>query len=239
MIFGVSSLMPGEADAEPELDLTLMLRPLLELLAQLRGRPSTSLTLLSSGGTVYGQPSQFPTPETAPTNPVSSYGITRLTTEKYVLRHGVLESAPVRVLRISNAYGPGQTAARGQGFIAAALEHVQSGTPVVIFGDGSISRDFVYVTDVAAAIVQLIEVAASPPVVNIGSGTTTTINRVVNLVTEVTGLPLEVQYRPSRAFDVGRVHLDITLMSDTIPFHPRDLPDGIRRTWEHMVQGRL
>jgi len=237
IVFGVSSLMPGEADAEPELDMALILRPLLELLSQLRGR-STALTLLSSGGTVYGKPEVFPTPESAPTNPVSSYGITRLTTEKFVLRHGILESSSVRVLRVSNAYGPGQTAARGQGFIAAALEHCQSGAPITIFGDGSVSRDFVHVGDVANAVAALVSVEHTPPVINIGSGTTTTINEVVEIVREVTHLPLRVELRSGRAFDVSRVHLDVELVSSLVPFEPRDLSIGIRGTWEHMLQGR-
>jgi UDP-glucose 4-epimerase len=238
VVFALSSLMPGEADREPELDMSLILRPLLLLLSQLGGARRVPFTFLSSGGTVYGRSATFPTPEDAPTDPVSSYGITRLAAEKFVLRHGLIEDAPVRILRIGNAYGPGQTSSRGQGFVAAALEHCLRGTPVAVYGDGLVARDYVHVDDVATVVADLLGVPDGPTVLNIGSGTSHSLLEVLDLVRSVTALPLAVEWRARRAFDVERVQLDIGRLRATVPYEPRDLATGIADTWDHLRQGR-
>ena len=235
LFVGASRLMPGQADSSPQLDLSLTLDPLLEVLGHLDRRPEVSLTYLSSGGTVYGRPTLFPTPEGATTNPVSSYGITKLTAEKYVLRHAELHSAPVRILRISNAYGRDQDSMRGQGVIAAALEHCLAEVPLTVYGDGSVSRDFVHVDDVAAAIVGLLGVRGGPDIVNIGCGFSTSLIDVCHLVGEVTGRPLTIEHAPERLFDVPRVQLDTRRLRSLIEFSPRPLIEGVADAWRHLV----
>jgi UDP-glucose 4-epimerase len=234
VVFALSSLMPGEAEQEPQLDLSLILQPLLELIDQL-GRGPVPLTFLSSGGTVYGRTDTFPTPEDAPTAPLSVYGITRLTAERFVLRYGALHSVPVRILRVANAYGPGQTGARGQGIIGTTLEHCLSGEPVVVFGDGTVSRDFVHVEDIGYATACLVNLNAGPEIVNVGSGTHASLKEVHTLTQEITGRPLEIDRRPARDFDVPRVQLDIRLLQNLIDYKPRALRDGIASTWRDLV----
>lgn len=235
VVFAMSSLMPGEAEQEPQLDLSLILQPLLELLDQLGRGPRRGLTFLSSGGTVYGRAKSFPTPEDAPTAPLSAYGITRLTAERFVLRYGALHAAPVRILRVANAYGPGQTGARGQGIIGTTLEHCLSGEPVTVFGDGSISRDFVHVEDVGRATAQLVNLETGPQIVNIGSGTDVSLAQVHTLTQETTGRTLAIDRRPARDFDVPRVQLDIRVLQSLIDFRPRALRDGIVSTWRDLL----
>ena len=235
IVFALSSLMPGEAEQEPQLDLSLILQPLLELIDQLGRGPSVPLTFLSSGGTVYGRTDAFPTPEDAPTAPLSVYGITRLTAERFVLRYGALSSAPVRILRVANAYGPGQTGARGQGIIGTTLEHCLSGEPVVVFGDGTVSRDFVHVEDIGYATACLVNFEGGPQVINVGSGTHASLREVHRLTQEITGRPLAIDRRPARDFDVPRVQLDIGVLQNLIDYHPRALRDGIASTWRDLV----
>jgi UDP-glucose 4-epimerase len=235
VVFALSSLMPGEAEQEPQLDLSLILHPLLELLAQLGQNPDRRLTFLSSGGTVYGRTDVFPTPEDAPTAPLSAYGITRLTAERFVLRHGALHAVPVRILRVANAYGPGQTGARGQGIIGTTLEHCLSGEPITVFGDGSISRDFVHAEEVGHATASLVNLDGGPEVVNIGSGIDVSLSEIHQLTQEVTGRPLVLRREPGRDFDVPRVQLDISVLQSLIDFRPRDLRDGIASTWRYLL----
>ncbi len=235
VVFALSSLMPGEAEQEPQLDLSLIMQPLLELLAQLGKSPERRLTFLSSGGTVYGRTDVFPTPEGAPTAPLSAYGITRLTAERFVLRHGALHSAPVRILRVANAYGPGQTGARGQGIIGTTLEHCLSGEPVTVFGDGAISRDFVHVEEIGYATASLVHLDGGPEIVNIGSGTDVSLTEIHKLTQEVTGRPLVIRRQPGRDFDVPRVQLDISVLQSLIAFEPRDLREGIASTWRDLL----
>jgi len=235
VVFALSSLMPGEAEQEPQLDLSLILQPLLELLDQLGRSPGRRLTFLSSGGTVYGRPDVFPTPEDAPTAPLSAYGITRLTAERFVLRHGALHGVPVRILRVANAYGPGQTGARGQGIIGTTLEHCLSGEPITVFGDGSISRDFVHVEEIGYATASLVNLQSGPEIVNIGSGTDASLSEIHTLTQEITGRPLAIRRQPDREFDVPRVRLDIRVLQTLVDFRPRTLREGITSTWRELL----
>lgn len=231
VVWAINSLMPGESEQDPISDLTLMLQPLLQTLEILRDRPDISLTVLSSGGTVYGQPSAVPTPESARTEPLSTYGITRLVTEKFALRHATLTGATVRVARVANAYGPGQTSARGQGIVAAAFEHARSGLPLTVYGGGTMRRDFIHVADAAHYIVDYVVADDAPRILNIGSGSSTPIIDVIAMVRSISGLPLELTHLPARPFDVACVQLDVTLLSTISSWRCRRLSDGIEATW--------
>ena len=197
--------MPGEAEQEPQLDLSLTLQPLLELLRQLGDGPGLPVTFLSSGGTVYGRCDTSPTPESAPTAPVSAYrnhqvdgGEIRSSVRRvaFDLRQGIEDRQCVR-----DRPSDGQ----GAGVVGAALEHCQSGEPLVVFGDGSVSRDFVHVEDVGSVASSLVEIPGGPSIVNVGSGVATSISAIHDIAEEESGRPLDVVYKDGRAFDVPRV----------------------------------
>lgn len=233
VVFALGSLVPPEAEQEPHLDLTLTLQPLLELLDVLAQGPRLPVSYLSSGGTVYGNAASFPIPETAPTVPLSAYGITRLSAERFVLRYGAMHKTHVRLLRIGNAYGTGQTTARGQGIVGTALERCRTGEPLVLYGDGQVWRDFVHAEDIGIAVAGLID-AEGPPVVNVGSGVTTSISEVVDLAREVSGQPLLIASKDSRDFDLPKVQLDISVLRSLVDYQPRALRTGMEQVWADM-----
>lgn len=234
VVFALGSLVPPEAEQEPHLDLSLTLQPLLELLGVLAQGPRLPVSYLSSGGTVYGNAPSFPLPETAPTVPLSVYGITRLTAERFVLRYGAMHDADVRLLRIGNAYGTGQTTARGQGIVGTALERCRTGEPLVLFGEGQVWRDFVHAEDIGLAIAGLVD-AGGPPVVNIGSGIATSMSEVVELAREVSGRQLVIASKDFRDFDLPRVQLDISLLRSLVDYEPRTLRAGMQQVWADMT----
>ena len=237
VVFALGSLVPPEAEQEPHLDLSLTLQPLLELVGVLAQGPRLPLTYLSSGGTVYGQASSFPVPESAPTVPLCVYGITRLTAERFVLRYGAMHDTEVRLLRIGNAYGTGQTTARGQGIVGTALERCRTGEPFVLYGDGRIERDFVHAEDVALAAAGLVRVGG-PAVVNVGSGVATSMSDVITLARQVSGRPLETTTKDPRDFDLPRVQLDLSLLRSLVDYRPRSLREGMQQVWADMTAGR-
>lgn len=234
VVFALGSLVPPEAEQEPHLDLTLTLQPLLELLGVLAQGPRLPVSYLSSGGTVYGNASAFPISEAAPTVPLCVYGITRLTAERFVLRYGAMHGADVRLLRIGNAYGTGQTTARGQGIVGTALERCRTGEPLVLYGEGQVSRDFVHAKDVALAIATLVDVGG-PPVVNIGSGVATTTKQVVAIAREVSGRELAIIPKDARDFDLARVQLDISVLRSLVDYRPRSLREGMQQVWDDIT----
>lgn len=166
----------------------------------------------SSGGTVYGPGAgaDGPIHEGQTTNPISSHGISKLMIEKALALHGEVNGLEHVSLRIANAYGPGQHLKRGQGLIPALIEHHQAGRPVTIFGDGSATRDYVYVSDVTAAFRAAVELEDSPRLtLNIGTGVGTSVMDLVRCIEKISGITFELDFKPARETDVPSNVLDI------------------------------
>jgi UDP-glucose 4-epimerase len=232
VVYAVGSMLPQESNASPAVDVTNALPAILSLLEILRCHPGTGLTQLSSGGTVYGNPTRVPVSESACCEPITSYGIVKLAAEKYVGMYATLYGVPARILRVSNAYGPLQPAGRSQGIVSTLLSAVRDGAPVRVFGDGANVRDYVYVGDVAHAAVELARRPDGPRVVNLGTGVGHSVLDVVDIVSRVTGARLVIERFPDRGFDVREVVLDVGALSGLVAWDPLTLEDGIERTWQ-------
>ena len=230
VIYALGALHPFASNFDPIADVSTALVPLLSVLEQLSQNAGLTFTFLSSGGTVYGDATQTPTTEEAPTEPLSSYGIMKLAGEKYTMMHHRLGRMQPRILRIGNVYGPGQSAYRGQGVIAAFLDCAETGKPLRVFGDGSITRDYIYVDDMADAVVRLLDAPPEPRVLNVGTGVGTSVRQVLDVVRTVSGRSTTVEYLSARATDVQSSVLDTRRIRELIPFNPRSLEDGVRDT---------
>ena len=234
VIYALSALHPYASNLNPTADVSTSLLPLLSVLKEVG--EGVTFTFLSSGGTVYGDADQTPTPEDAPTEPRSSYGIVKLAGEKYTMFYQRLRQLQPRILRISNVYGPGQPSYRGQGVIGALLASAESGKMLKVFGDGSVVRDYIYVEDMADAVARLLDAPADAHVINVGTGVGISISQVLELVRTVTGRSMAVEYMSGRATDVQRSVLDTRRIRDLIPFAPRPLQKGILDTWMARTQ---
>jgi UDP-glucose 4-epimerase len=230
IIYALGALHPYASNFDPTADVSTSLLPLLSVLKEL-GEGQTC-TFLSSGGTVYGDVDHGPTPEEAPTNPLSSYGIMKLAGEKYTSLFQRLQGIQPRILRIGNVYGPGQQSFRGQGVIGALLDCAESGTLLQVYGDGSIVRDYIHVEDVSDAVARLLDAPSEPHLLNVGTGVATSITQALSVVRAVSGKSTAVTYLPGRATDVQRSVLDTHRLQDLIHFSPRSLEVGVRDTLE-------
>jgi UDP-glucose 4-epimerase len=177
------------------------------------------LVFISSGGTVYGIPNHLPIPESEPTNPITPYGVAKLTIEKYLEVYSRLHGLDYRVLRISNLYGPYQTTAKKQGVIAAFLSEALSGEPLEIWGDGKVIRDYLWVEDAANAVLAAMCYEGSDRVFNIGSGVGMSINEVIASIETILNIPLKRNYRPGRPADVPVNILDCSLARFKLDWH--------------------
>ncbi|HEU0220850.1 MAG TPA: NAD-dependent epimerase/dehydratase family protein [Paracoccaceae bacterium] len=197
----------------------------------------------SSGGTVYGIDSPTPIPEIAPTLPRNAYGVSKLAIEHYLRILRDLRGMRTISLRISNPYGAGQNANSGQGFIAMAMRRAFGREPMAIWGDGKAVRDFVYVKDLAEAIVLAGEYAGEAYVLNIGSGLGYSLIEIATMVEEITGRPLKLRFEPQRRIDVAKNVLDISLAFRELGWRPRTaIEAGLAATTEwwaarHIIQG--
>jgi UDP-glucose 4-epimerase len=192
---------------------------------------------LSSGGSVYGPvPGNRLIPETHPTHPISSHGVTKLMMEHFIRLHSHLDDLEHVILRVANPYGPGQVVKAGQGLIPALVERHRQGRPVTVYGDGSAARDYVYIDDVVDAIVRAVNVDGHQELtVNIGSGVHRTILEVISALEDVAGISIAVDKQPARATDVDRIALDVGRAERELGWVPQiGFADGLGRTLERM-----
>lgn len=187
---------------------------------------------LSSGGTVYGPDAETPIQEDAPTNPISSHGLTKLTIEKYLQMHGHVDGLNYVILRVSNSYGPGQLFRKGQGLIPAVLARHAKGLPIQIIGRGLSQRDYIFIDDVIDAIEAAIERdQAQKTIINVGSGVARSVLEVIETMENVLGFGFDREFVSSRKTDVDTNVLDIGRARKLLSWSPKwGFREGVERT---------
>ena len=206
---------PAESNLNPKWDAQQTILPTLTMLEIARAEGVKKIVFASSGGAVYGTPASVPLPvsEFAPTDPITAYGISKLATEKYLALYRRLHGLDYHVLRIANCYGPGQRPNDGQGVVATLMHRALAGEPIEIWGDGSVVRDFVYVDDVANALMVGASYSGTQRVMNVGSGVGRTILSVAQDVARLLGREVPVMNTPGRVADAAVNVLDIDLIA--------------------------
>lgn len=224
--------IPESSNRDPGADLSASVLNTIRLLDLCRDAGVERLIFVSSGGTVYGIPRETPIPESAPTDPISAYGISKLATEKYLGLYRHLHRLDSVTLRVANAYGPYQVAARKQGLVAAIAQRALAGEPVEIWGSGEVVRDFIHVDDVVSALLAAATYAGPHRVFNVGSGMGLSVNQIVNDVEATIGRgPLIRRYTPGRPADVPVNALDCALARRELGWSPRvEWRDGLAGT---------
>jgi UDP-glucose 4-epimerase len=214
--------IPDVSNKDPLGDLLGSVVPTLQLLEICRASRVRKIVFISSGGTVYGIPRAVPIPESAPTDPISAYGISKLTIEKYLALYRHLYGGDYSVLRVANTFGPYQSPVRGQGLVAALMHRIAQGQPVEIWGDGRIVRDYIYIDDAVEAVIAAAGYHGPHHVFNVGAGVGRSVLDVVTDIAEVLGRPNVVPiHKPGRATDVPINVLDITLIQRELGWSPR------------------
>lgn len=233
----VSTTQPKSSNDDPAFDVTSNLLATLNLLEQMRAHPAAKLLFVSSGGTVYGTPRQTPIPETHPTEPVCSYGIVKLAIEKYLALYRLLHGLDYRVLRVANPYGPGQEANHAQGVVGTFLSRVLHDQPIEVWGDGSVVRDYLYISDTVQALLKAARYDGEERIFNIGSGQGHSVREIIGAVEQATGKAARASYTAARKFDVPVSVLDIARAGRELGWQPEvDLNEGLRLTLAHLRQ---
>ncbi|WP_284078210.1 NAD-dependent epimerase/dehydratase family protein [Herbaspirillum aquaticum] len=235
----VNATTPASANVDKVADLNANVASTLHLLDACRETGVKRVVFVSSGGTIYGIPEQVPTPETSPTNPITAYGIGKLAIEKYLGLYEYLYGLEYRVLRVANPFGPFQTALKNQGVIAAFVRRALAGKPIEIWGDGSVTRDYVYIDDVVEALMLAATHDGSGRIFNIGSGEGRSLNDIVASISKLLEVEIPVDHRPSRPVDVPVSILDTTFASRDLDWRPRTVfEEGLSTTisWMESIE---
>ena len=175
----------------------------LRYLEETRGK-NIRWIFISSGGTVYGPGANCPTLEGSPTDPICSYGLVKLTLEKYFALYKKLHGTDFVVARISNPYGPWQDPLRGQGVIPALIYKALAGQIIEIWGDGENVRDFLFIDDVIDGLLDLARYGESGSIYNVSSGEGATINELIKIVSISLNTHLSTKYVSARKSDVRK-----------------------------------
>lgn len=227
----ISTTVPSTSNLDPMADVRSNLINTLQLLQLMVQKNIPKIVFLSSGGTVYGIPETVPIPESHPLRPICSYGVVKVAIENYLFMFHQLHGLEYVVLRASNPYGERQGHVGVQGVIGSFMAKILAIEPIEIWGDGSVVRDFIYVSDLAELCV-LAAQSKKSGIYNAGSGVGHSINEIVSAFMEVTGQTIEPVYRAGRGYDVPSVVLDIMGAKSAFEWSPQiDLRDGIERSW--------
>jgi UDP-glucose 4-epimerase len=217
---------------EPWLDTDLNVTGLVNVLAPFRGRSGVHVVFLSSGGACYGEQDVFPASESHPIRPASVYGLSKRVGEMYLefwaREWGVTSTS----LRLSNVYGPRQNPHGEAGVVAIFCERLLQGQSISVNGSGEQTRDFVYVGDVARAVVQ----AAQSRVVgefNIGTSRETSINEIARRLRDMAATNVEIGHAPAKAGEQMRSCIDNARAKQKLAWSPEvDLDQGLSSTLE-------
>ena len=193
------------------------------------------IVFLSSGGAIYGKESQCPIKETAPENPISSYGVQKSTIEKLLYLYHYMHGLDYRIVRLANPYGPYQRPNGVLGAVTTFIYKALRGEEIQVYGDGSVIRDFMYIDDAIKGIMNIANGTDDHHVFNLGSGYGTSISTVLKTIHETLGLEMNVKYMEGRQVDVPVNYLDISKYENIFgELEPIKLEEGIKRTADFM-----
>jgi UDP-glucose 4-epimerase len=217
---------------EPDFDAEVNVVGTIRLLQNCVEQEVKKVVFASTGGAVYGEQERFPAAEDHPQYPISPYGVSKLAVERYMHYYYVHYGLPYAALRYANVYGPRQDAHGEAGVVAIFCNNLAAGKTSTINGSGEQTRDYVYVGDVARADVLALEGEAPSGAYNIGTGVETSVNRLYELLLEVSGKELPPQHGPAKPGEQLRSSVDTSLADRVLGWRPEmRLPAGLKETF--------
>lgn len=193
--------------------------------------------VFASSASVYGVQEHFPVAENAPNWPISAHGIHKLAVEKFLWLAHREHQLDVRILRLANPYGPGQSINGRQGFVAIAIGCMVRGEALTVRDGGRMVRDFIYIDDAAKALASAGLLESLPIVLNIGAGEGHSLREVVDLIEQLSGKAIRTVNEAPRQVDIPVSVLDVSLAKSMLGFAPStELRSGIAKTLEALAQ---
>ncbi len=230
--------------ADPQADARTNVLGLVNVAECCRAVGTSRMIFVSSGGVVYGEPEHRPTGEREPKDPRSPYGVTKMAGELYLNYYRKVHGLEYVSLRYSNVYGPRQDPHGEAGVIAIFSQRLLDEEPLIIFGDGEQTRDYVYVKDVVSANMRASDLSLGDNsdmdevAFNVGTGVGTTVNRLADNLEEIAGVRPGREYRSERVGELRHSTLDNSTLTARGWAPKFALTDGLRATFEHIAATR-
>ncbi len=194
---------------------------------------SVKMIFLSSGGTVYGRQENLPVTEESLPEPINHYGNLKLCIENAMRVFRYQNQSDFVIARIANPYGPGQDYRKGVGFIDAAIKRAMNGEVIEVWGDGSVVRDYIYISDVCEALAMLGEQEVPYDVVNISSGRGVSQKEILETIRR--HYPkMQVEYQAARSVDADKIYLSNARLQTLWQKDMISLEEGIEAYYHYL-----
>ena len=232
----VSSTLPASSNENPAYDVETNLISSLNLFQKCVERKIKKVIFLSSGGTVYGIPESVPVSESNNTNPICSYGIVKKAIEDYLFMFQKIYGLDYFVFRLSNPYGERQNPLAAQGAIPVFMNNAIEDRQINIWGDGEVVRDYIYIKDAVKVLADSLKISSDSRVLNLSSGTGFSLNQIIELIKEISGKEIKVEYQKGRSIDVPVSILDNTKVREIFKWSPEtEIKEGMRKTYNYLI----
>jgi UDP-glucose 4-epimerase len=217
--------------ADPQFDASVNVIGTVRVAEAARRAGVRKIVHTSSGGSIYGTPPTYPTTEEVPTDPASPYAAGKVAGEIYLNTFRHLYGLECSHIAPANVYGPRQDPHGEAGVVAIFAQALLSGKPTKIFGDGSDTRDYVFVDDVVDAFVKASGTPGGGQRFNVGTGVETSVRQLHSAIAAAVGAPDEPEFYPPRLGDLKRSRLDISRADEVLGWRPKvNLDDGVEQT---------
>jgi UDP-glucose 4-epimerase len=224
--------------AEPLEDAAINVLGTVKLLEACMSPRLRAFVYISTGGAAYGDTRVLPTPDDAPLRPLSPYGISKVSAERYVDAIAALRGVRAVTLRLANVYGPRQNVQGEAGVVAIFASQLSRGADCMVTGDGQQTRDFVYVLDVADAVGRAIALPEAAGAMNIGTGIETTIQALYMTLAGFAGVDRPATPVPARPGEARRSALLPERAQKVLGWTPSTSLDvGLKATLEYFARG--
>jgi UDP-glucose 4-epimerase len=231
----LSTTVPSTANFDPVYDVNTNLIGTINLLKIVGEQNVKRFIYTSSGGTVYGNPQYTPMDENHPLQPVGSYGITKVAIESYIKMYSKKYGFSSAIIRPSNPYGPRQSYKGLQGVISTFLYKILTDQKLIVWGDGSAIRDYIYIDDVTEFLLHSIE-NDYDGIFNLGFGMGYSVNEIIHYIEECTSKKANVEYKNIEASNVTEVVLDNSKIKKVFKLRPKViLEEGIQNHYKWLI----
>lgn len=220
---------------DPCFDADVNIKGALNILEACKNTKVKKIIFASSGGTIYGECGTKAPDEKSFANPLSPYGVAKLSVEHYIKAYSALYGLKYTILRYANVYGPRQDVNGEAGVVAIFIGRMTANKEVFIFGNGKQLRDYVYVKDVVSANIKSLT-KGNNEIINIGTQKTFSVNQLVKELSVITSYKNKPIFKPKRNGELFKSFLNISKAKKVLNWEPKvSIKEGLKNTVEYFI----
>lgn len=232
----ISTSIPSDDTSHIREEISENIIPTVTLLESMVKANVKDILFVSSGGTVYGDTGDKLNSVDDPLNPICSYGVQKKVIEAYLQFYGIRYGINYKIARITNPYGLGQNINKPQGVIPIFIRNLLNNKEIMIYGDGTDVRDYIYMDDVVNIIERILTYEGKEHIFNVGTGEVYSLNEIIDKIVKISGKQYKnIVYQMARKCDVHKSLLEVECTYELLGYRPQmTLDEGIKTLYERL-----